>query len=84
MTERTHRWIKMGIAGVVSGGSNAGLAALGVPVANAAGAGIPPLDLKQLGVMSATGAIIGLLAYLKQSPVPPDGSGDTTITKKDQ
>jgi len=64
-------WIRALIASVVTGASSSGLAALGVSVADAAGANIGTLNMKQLGVMALTGGIVGLLAYLKQSPVPP-------------
>jgi len=71
------KWFKLLIASVVTGASNAGLAVLGISGANAAGVDIPALNFKQLGVMCLSGAIVGLLAYLKQSPVPPD-SGNTS------
>lgn len=72
----TTRWVKMLIAAIITGAANAGLAALGVTAANVAGAAIPPLDWKQLGVMCLSGGLIGMLAYLKQSPVPPDDGED--------
>lgn len=81
-----NKWLKMLVAAIVTGASNAGLAALGVSGANIVGANIPPLDWKQLGVMCLSGGVVGLLAYLKQAPVPPDDpvtDGQPLIKPKD-
>lgn len=71
MKTKTRLWIRALVASVVTGASSSGLAALGVSVADAAGANVGQLNIKQLCVMAVTGGIVGLLAYLKQSPVPP-------------
>jgi len=81
MTNATSKWLKMLVAAFVTGVSTGGLTSLGIPAANAVGANIPSLDWKQLGVMSLSGGIIGLFAYLKQSPVPPDPGNTDVITK---
>lgn len=72
MKIKTELWIKALIASTVTGAASTGLSALGIATANGLGANVPQLDLKQLGVMLLSGGIVGLLAYLKQSPVPPD------------
>jgi hypothetical protein len=64
-------WLRALVASIITGASTSGLAALGTSVADAAGAGVGQLNIKQLCVMALSGGIIGLLAYLKQSPVPP-------------
>ncbi len=79
MRTSTIKWGKSLVAAVVSGSANAVLASLGIAGANAVGAQIPALDPKQLGTIAVSGAVVGLVAYLKQSPVPPD---ETTITTK--
>jgi hypothetical protein len=59
------------VAAVITGGSTTALSALGVVAADSVGLNVPTLDMKQLGILFASGAIVGLLAYLKQSPLPP-------------
>jgi hypothetical protein len=76
MKTKTVKWFKLLVAAGVTGAASTGLSALGIATAAGLGVNIPKLDFKQLGVMLLSGGIIGLLAYLKQSPVPPD-SGDT-------
>ena len=67
----TENWIRNLVAAVVTGGATSGLSALGISVADAAGANVGGLNLKQVGILFASGALVGLLAYLKQSPIPP-------------
>lgn len=81
MKLKTEQWIKALVAAIVTGASSTGLSALGIATAAGIGVDIPKLDWKQLGVMLLSGGVIGALAYLKQSPVPPDSTGNTeTIT----
>lgn len=65
-------WLHKLIAAIITGGSTTALSALGIAGANAVGVQVQPMDLKQIGVLFASGAIVGLLAYLKQSPIPPE------------
>lgn len=71
MKDSTNIWLHNLVAAVVTGGATAGLSALGITVADAAGANVGALNFKQVGLLFASGAIVGLLAYLKQSPLPP-------------
>ena len=71
MKTTTNIWIRGLAAAVITGGSSSGLAALGVTIADAAGVAVGALNIKQVGIMFLSGALVGLLAYLKQSPVPP-------------
>lgn len=64
-------WFRSLIAAVVTGAASTALSALGIATANGLGVNVPQLDFKQLGIMLASGGVVGLLAYLKQSPVPP-------------
>jgi len=68
----TEKWLKGLVAAVVTGFSTSGLSALGIAGADAVGLQVAQLDIKQLGILAATGAVVGLLAYLKQSPIPAD------------
>ena len=72
MNQKSHTWLHNLGAAVITGGATSGLSALGIVAADAAGATVAQLDLKQIGVLFISGAVIGLLAYLKQSPLPPE------------
>lgn len=72
MTTKTDIWLKSLIAAIVTGASSTGMAALGISAANAMGVNVARLDLKQLGMTCLAGGFVGMLSYLKQSPVPPD------------
>lgn len=61
-------------AAVVSGAAHAAGAVLGIGAANMVGANIKPLDLKELGVVAASGAVTGAVAYLMKSPLPSDAA----------
>ncbi len=78
LPKKTDQWIKALIASVVSGFSNSILAAMGIGAANALGVKVEILNWKQMLDIGISGAFIGMLLYLKQSPVPPD-SGDTNL-----
>ncbi len=83
MNQKTKLWFKSLVASVVGGAANAASASLGISAANLVGIKIEPLNLQQLGSVCLSGGIIGLIFYLKQSPVPPD-SGDTVMITKTQ
>ena len=71
MTKKTNLWLRGLVAAIVTGASTSALSALGIAGADAAGASVGQLNVKQIGVLTVTGALVGLAAYLKQSPVPP-------------
>jgi len=71
MKPSTNLWLHNLGAAVITGGATSGLSALGITVADAAGLNAGQLNLKQVGVLFVSGAIVGLLAFLKQSPLPP-------------
>jgi hypothetical protein len=72
MRTKARLWAHNLLAAVITGGATSGLSAVGIAVADAAGASVNPLDLRQVGVLFISGAVVGLLAYLKQSPLPPE------------
>lgn len=83
MKEKTSKWLKSLIAAIVTGSSNAALSILGIPAANAVfNTNIPALTAKQLGLQVFFGGFIGMCAYLKQSPVPPDDGNTNFFTNK--
>lgn len=71
MKDKARLWAHNLTAAVITGGATSALSAVGIAVADAAGAVVTPLDLKQVGILFVSGAVVGLLAYLKQSPLPP-------------
>jgi hypothetical protein len=82
MRVKTVLWFKALLAAIISGIANAGLGAVGITSANMVGIPIPQLDYKQFVSLCVSGGIIGALMYLKQSPVPPDSTGDTGFIDK--
>lgn len=71
MENKTRVWLHNVLAAVIAGGANAVLAMVGIAGADAVGAHVPELDFKQCAVVFVSGAVVGLAAYLKQSPLPP-------------
>lgn len=71
MKEKARLWLHNLIAATISGGSITVLSNLGLAGAEAAGIKVQVLDFKQCGVLFCSGAIIGVLLYLRQSPIPP-------------
>lgn len=65
MKQSTNLWLHNLAATVVTGGSTAALSSIGAVAVGAT------LNIQQIGAVFASGAIIGVLAYLKQSPLPP-------------
>lgn len=82
MKQKTTQWLKALVAAVITGFANSFLSAVGVAGAQMVGVQVDNLSPKQLIVTTLMGGLIGMFAYLKQSPVPPDSSGNTeTFTK---
>jgi hypothetical protein len=65
-------WLRGVVAAFISGASTSFLSALGVSGAQAVGITMPSLTFGQMGVIALVGGLVGLAAYLKQSPIPPD------------
>ena len=82
MRTKTKHWLKLLVAAIVTGCSNSFLSAVGVAGAQMVGVKIEMLSPKQLVVTTVMGGAIGLFAYLKQSPVPPDSTGNTDMIAK--
>ena len=72
MKHSTSHWLR-GLAGaIITGFSTSFLSALGITGADALGFKVAQLDLKQLAVITLMGGAVGMFAYLKQSPIPPE------------
>lgn len=73
-------WLVGLVHAVVSGAANAAAAMFADP----SHFNTSPEGLLALGKMALAGAIIGLVMYLRQSPVPPGWDGKTDRRKKDE
>ena len=63
-------WAYRLAASTIKGVASAVLSYFGVAGLNAAGVSVTNLDLPQLGVLAAAGAIVGFFTYLKTEPLP--------------
>lgn len=76
-------WLKGLIAAVIGGMATAGGSWMTINAAGAAGAAVPTLNWKSLGIILVVGSITNLFAYLKQSPIPTFTETQTiTVTKE--
>ena len=66
MSIATKKWLKAGLAHIITGVSSAVLSSAGTAVTGSA------LTWKQFVTIVITTGFVGAAAYLKQSPVPPD------------
>lgn len=76
------KWLYGLAGGCIGGGATSASAWLGMTAAKAAGLDVPMLNFKALGIIFLSGVITNALSYLKQSPLPPMSTGDTTLIKK--
>lgn len=65
-------WVHGLGAAFITGAANAGLGWMGMSAAKGVGMDVPVLNFKALGILCLAGGIPGALAYLKQSPLPPE------------
>lgn len=72
------KWAYALIQTVVGGAATAASSWLGMSGAKELGLNVPSLNFKALGVIMLSGALTNLFFYLKQSPLPPITTGDTT------
>lgn len=76
-------WLHGLMAGIIGGAAASGVSWLGMTGAKAAGADVPVLNLKSLGVILLSSGIFNALLYLKQSPLPAISTvTETTITQE--
>ena len=73
-------WLYGLMAGVIGGASTAALSWAGLGAAHSAGLDVPTLNFKALGIVLISGAAPSFFAYLKQQPLPPIVTTETTIT----
>lgn len=63
-------WLAGLVAAVIGGAATAGGSWLAINAAGAAGAAVPTLNWKALGIILLVGAATNLFSFLKQSPIP--------------
>ncbi len=81
---RTEAWLYgMGVA-VISGAASTGSAWMGLAMAKSVGIEVPTLNWKSLGMILLTSTVSNFFLYLKQSPLPRMGDGNTDIITKAQ
>jgi hypothetical protein len=77
------QWLSGLMAAVIGGGATAGGSWLAINAAGAAGATVPTLNLKALGIILLVGAGTNLFSFLKQSPIPTTIRTETTTLTKE-
>lgn len=81
MTNRTRHWLHGIFSAIITGGATSGLSSLGILGSDLVGVKVPSLDWDQLAILTASGGVIGMLAYLKQSPLPPEDVTPLPVNK---
>jgi len=77
------QWLSSLLSAVIAGAATAGGSWLAINAAGAAGATVPILNLKALGIILAVGAGTNLFSFLKQSPIPTTVRTKTmTVTRE--
>ncbi len=64
------QWLNSLLAAIIGGAATAGGSWLAINAAGAAGATVPTLNVKALGIILLVGSGTNLFAFLKQSPIP--------------
>lgn len=72
MATKLGHWLHGLGSAIITGLSTTGLSALGVAGAAGAGMQVETLDWKQCAIITLVGGVVGMFAYLKQSPLPPE------------
>lgn len=82
MKKRVEVWAYSLVSGAIGGGATALFSWMGMAGAHQIGIDVPVLNFKAMGVIFLSGMLPPILAYLKQSPLPPMSDGQTEFVKK--
>lgn len=66
------KWLHGLLSAAITGLSTAFLSVLGINGAEAVGVKVTQLTAKQIIIVTACGGLVGMAAYLKQSPLPEE------------
>ena len=66
------KWLHGLCSAVITGLATTFLSVLGVVGSDMVGVKVDQLNLKQLCILTIAGGLVGMAAYLKQSPLPPE------------
>lgn len=72
LSKRVRHWAHGLGSAFITGGASALTAGAATALAPTVGIAIAPLDLKQMAVVFLGSGVFGAMAYLKQSPLPPE------------
>lgn len=78
MNPTAKHWLKKAVAAFITGVSTSGLSVLGIAAGDTVGLNVPNLTPKQFVIILISGGAVGLFAYLKTAPVPPDTEAEKT------
>ncbi len=76
MKNKVTHWAHGLFAAFIGGGATAATAQSGIALAQTAGVEVHLMDLKTLGIVFVSSGIYSAMAYLKQSPLPPEADDD--------
>lgn len=77
-----HKWLNTLIGMFIQGGAAAALATFGLAIGHSIDTAVKPLELKQVGIVFLSGAIVRTLRFLERSPVPEFGDTDAGETEE--
>jgi len=72
MRKEVNVWLHGTVSALITGATTSFLNVLGVAGAQAIGIQVTQLNFRQLAIVTIMGGIVGMAAYLKQSPLPPE------------
>ena len=80
--QNTQQWLKGALAAIIAGAATAGGSWMAINAAGAAGAAIPILNWKALGMILLVSSLTNLFTYLQKSPIPQSvETTQVTVTK---
>lgn len=78
---QTRQWFYGLAGGFIAGGASAVTSATGLWAARSVGMDVPLLNLKAMAIVFLSAGVFSAMAYLKQSPLPPEVDNDNKPTK---
>lgn len=82
MSPRVKHWLHGLGAAFIGGAATPISTQTGIAFANMVGVHINFMDAKQAAAVALSSALVATAAYLKQSPLPPESTGQTEVFQK--